>query len=115
MYLKKGKTYERPPFARLTSKLLGFTVRPKPEGVVIESVEPNSPAEHRGIKPGDVILKVDDLNVTFNHLTRFAVLLNSLALEPDSYSLDITIKRGDAIKRVSFGKSNMVSEENGTD
>ena len=115
MYLKKGKTYERPPFARLTSKLLGFTVRPKPEGVVIESVEPNSPAEHRGIKPGDVILKVDDLNVTFNHLTRFAVLLNSLALEPDSYSLDITIKRGNAIKRVSFGKSNMVSEENGTD
>jgi len=115
MYLKKGKTYERPPFARLTSTLLGFTVRPTPAGVVVESVEPNSPAEHKAIKAGDVILKVDDLNVTFNNLTRLAVLLNSLALEPDSYSVDITIKRGDAIERVSFVKSDVVSEENGTD
>ena len=102
MYLKKGKTYERPPFARLTSTLLGFTARPTQAGVVVESVEPNSPAEHKGIKPGDVILKVDDLNVTFDNLTRFLVLLNSLGLEADTYSMGITIKRGDAIKQVSF-------------
>jgi hypothetical protein len=115
MYLKKGKTYERPPFILATLEILGFTIRPTPEAVVVESVEPNSPAEHKGIKTGDIILKVDDLNVTFDNLTRFAVLLNSLALEPDSYSVEITIKRGDDIKQVSFGKGDVVSEENGTD
>ena len=115
MYLEKCKTYERPPFIRATLEILGFTIRPTPEAVVVESVEPNSPAEHKGIKPGDIIVKVDELNVTFDNLTRFVVLLNSLALEPGRNAVTIAIKRGDAIKQVSFGKGDVVSEKNGTD
>lgn len=115
MYLKKGKTYERPPFILATLEILGFTIRPTPEAVVVESVEPNSPTQHKGIKPGDIIVKVDDLDVTFDNLTRFVVLLNSLALQPDRNSVTIAIKRGDVVKQVSFAKADVVSEENGTD
>jgi serine protease Do len=46
---------------------------PKPEGVLVESVEDNSPAQDGGLKEGDVILKVDDKKVTDAQQFRFLI------------------------------------------
>jgi serine protease Do len=45
---------------QITAKALGMK---EPTGVIVQSVQPNSPAEEAGIKSGDVILKFDGHNV----------------------------------------------------
>jgi putative serine protease PepD len=49
--LSRGETIERP--------YLGVTTAAHPDGAEIESVQPGSPAEAAGLRPGEVITRVD--------------------------------------------------------
>lgn len=49
---------------------LGVALRPVRGGLMIESVEPNGPAAQVGLRPGDVIVALDDVEIT--SFTNFA-------------------------------------------
>ena len=50
-------------------------LRDLPEGAFILSVSPNSPAEEGGLRRGDIIIKIDDVNITESS-TLSAVIAN---------------------------------------
>ncbi len=61
------------------------------QGVVILSVEPNSPAAEAGLQQGDVILKVDDTEITSTEMLRQAILAHEIG-----ETMVLTIQRGDS-------------------
>ena len=61
----------------------------RPEGVIVESVDPDSPAADSGIKPGDVIKTVDDQQVI-----RSLDLERALLARREGEEIAIEIERG---------------------
>jgi len=65
--------------------------------VLIESLIPNHPADKAGIRPGDIILKVDGQSIR-----NFGVLrARDLIRGPRGTTVKLTVKRGDQIKEIS--------------
>lgn len=65
-----GKRGVRAPY------LLGVLGRFTPDGMVINTVGPDTPASKAGLQPGDIILRINDLFIA-NQLDYFTVLNNS--------------------------------------
>ena len=59
-----------------------------PGGVLVTEVEAESPAEAAGLKPGDVILKVDDTDISDSQ-----ALLRSVAGSPPGQKVKISVQR----------------------
>lgn len=68
----------------------------KIEGVYVEAPQPGSAAEEAGIQPGDIILKVGEVNV--NSVSQ---LQEHIGLYRPGDKVSITIKRGSSIKTVN--------------
>lgn len=49
--------------AQSATESLGLSLTSSPDGVVVQSVDPNSDAAEKGVRPGDVILKVSGKDV----------------------------------------------------
>ncbi len=71
-------------------KLLGVT-----GGVLVTEVEADGPAEAAGLKPGDVILKVDDTDISDSQ-----GLLRSVAGSPPGTRVKITVQRDGKAKEI---------------
>ena len=100
MYLKKGKHFDRPTDAHISVENLGLELRRQRNNIFVDSIDPNGLAYKKGIRQKDIIVKLDDQDVTSYSLTELVTLL--LSLPTDIESLAITIKRGDDIKQFSF-------------
>lgn len=68
---------------------IGVEIRSAPDGPVILSVLPRSPAERDGILPGDVLLAVDDTEVVGLDMDRLAGLLQG----PRGAGVTLTVRR----------------------
>lgn len=68
----------------------------KIEGVWVEGASPGSAAEDAGIKPGDVIIKIEDTPIN-----TVSGLQEHIGLYRPGDNVTITIKRGDEIKQVT--------------
>jgi hypothetical protein len=110
MYLKKGKYFDRPTALCLAPNDLGFTLRRKQNDIFVSEVDPNGPAYAKGIRQKDIIIRVGDQDVASCSLTELLPLIS----QKDKEELTITIKRGDAIKQVSFTLNRQDPLPNGT-
>ena len=69
---------------------------PKPEGSLINQVSPKSPAEKAGLKPGDVILKLDG-----NSISRTSDLIYRLNRIAPNQTIQLEVLRDDKIRTIS--------------
>ena len=69
---------------------------PKPEGSLIYQVSPKSPAEKAGLKPGDVILKLDG-----NSISRTSDLIYRLNRIAPNQTIQLEVLRDDKIRTIS--------------
>ena len=69
---------------------------PKPEGSLINQVSPKSPAEKAGLKPGDVILKLDG-----NSISRTSDLIYRLNRIAPNQTIQLEVLRDDKISTIS--------------
>ena len=68
---------------------------PKPEGSLINQVSPKSPAEKAGLKPGDVILKLDG-----NSISRTSDLIYRLNRIAPNQTIQLEVLRDDKIRTI---------------
>lgn len=97
MYLKKSHQFDKP---ELCDKS-GLDIRRRSGETVVESVDENSPSATVGIKPQDVLLKVNDVNLSEISLWQLRSLLCSknkkyrLLIRRDKKELEMTINLQD--------------------
>jgi predicted aspartyl protease len=111
VYLKKGKRFDEPSDFHLSMNDLGFVLAREANHIIVLSVDPDGPAQAKGIRPDDVLLRIDghDLgSYTLRELTEFICQMDK---KEEHGVITFTVKRGNDIKQVSFGKSDMVSEK----
>jgi serine protease Do len=65
-------------------------------GVLIESVDPRSPAQGAGLRPEDVLLVIDDLDVSARFPEELPAVRRLLADRPVGSSVRLTVKRGES-------------------
>lgn len=75
---------------------IGITISGTDEGVVIDKVFNNSPAENSGLKVGDILIKINDTNVEKMSSTG----ISELIIGTTDKSIDITVKRNNEIKEI---------------
>lgn len=102
IYLKKVADFERPDYIPLFISGFEFTLGVEKDGIFVESVELNGPAYKKGIRPKDIILKVNNQDVTSYGLTKFVHFLLSLSKQRNIDGITFTIKRGADVNEVSF-------------
>ncbi|WHP05663.1 Do family serine endopeptidase [Acinetobacter corruptisaponis] len=69
---------------------------PKPEGSLINQVSPKSPAEKAGLKPGDVILKLDG-----NSISRTSDLIYRLNRIAPNQTIQLEVLRDDKLRTIA--------------
>jgi len=114
LYLKKGEGFDRPGDVSVKLKILDFEIQRKGGSIYISSIDPNSLAYEKGIRQNDVLLKVDDQDVSAYGLAELVECFSQLHKQEDEI-VTFTLKRGNDIINVSFGKNDIMSENNGTD
>jgi serine protease Do len=67
----------------------------RPRGALVNSVEEDGPAERAGIKPGDVILRVDDQSID-----RTSTLSQYIARQKPGHQSDVVVWRGGKEKKL---------------
>ncbi|MHC4361842.1 MAG: PDZ domain-containing protein, partial [Planctomycetota bacterium] len=87
-----------------------FTLRRRQNDIFVSEVDPNGPAYARGMRQQDVVIRVDNVDVASYSLSELLPLIS----QKDKEELTITIKRGDAIKQVSFTLNRQDPLPNGT-
>jgi len=63
-------------------------------GVLINSVDPGSPAAKAGLRGGDILLAIDGDKVDGRFLEQLPPILNAIASRPVGTKLTLTVKRG---------------------
>ncbi len=64
------------------------------QGVVVSGVVPGSPSEQGGLKPGDVVLAIDDISVQVRFEEEMPALIGSLLSKTVGVPIRLKIKRG---------------------
>jgi serine protease Do len=99
----------------IDSKIAEEKGLPKPEGVLVESINDNSAAEDAGIKKGDVILKIDDHAI--NSVSELQELIGTR--RPGDHVKIALLRSGkdkdfDVILKNKDGKTGIVTSETST-
>ena len=63
-------------------------------GVLIQSVDPGSPAEKAGLRPGDIALSIDGQEVDGRFPEQLPAIQNMIASEPVGSTVTLRVKRG---------------------
>jgi hypothetical protein len=71
LYLKKGRQFDRPDLRDMS----GLTLLRRKGQTLVESVDEGSPAAQAGVKPRDVLIKIDDVKASETSLSRLNRLL----------------------------------------
>ncbi|HUT28883.1 MAG TPA: aspartyl protease family protein [Sedimentisphaerales bacterium] len=112
LYLKKGAEFDRIDYNATTLRLRGpgLALQRNKDAVFVSAVDPNRTAYQAGIRADDIVLKVNDKDVSSCDLLK----VGDLFPEKAQSSVTLTIKHKDQTKRISFPLQ-MKESENGTD
>ena len=114
MYLKKGKNFNKPPSIDISLYQFNLEIRKSDDNIIAFEIDPNGLAYRKGIRKKDILLKVNDQDVSSFGIVEFLEFLSQLSVPKDG-ALTFTFKRGDDIIEVSFEKSDIVTGKNETD
>ena len=114
MYLKKGRHFDSPSETHVSIGGLGFELRRRRNNIFVDSIDQNGPAYKKGIRQNDIIVKFDNQDISSYGLVELVEFLSQLHKE-EGEVVTFTVKRGNETKHVSFGKNDIVPENNGTD
>ena len=106
IYLKKGKNFDKGTSVRISLGETGCIL--SSENYLVVNVDANGPAYKKGIREKDILIKINDLDVTSLNMVQFMEL--PLSVQPENGKLTFTFKRGDGIFTVDFVKQDL--EEN---
>ena len=106
IYLKKGKNFDKGTRVRISLGETGCIL--SSENYLVVNVDANGPAYKKGIREKDILIKINDLDVTSLNMVQFMEL--PLSVQPENGKLTFTFKRGDGIFTVDFVKQDL--EEN---
>jgi serine protease Do len=81
--------------------LEGFYSLALDTGMLINSVDPGSPAERAGLRGGDILLAVDGRPVDGRFPEQLPAILNLIAGHPVGAQLNLSIKRGSEARQVA--------------
>lgn len=114
MYLKKGENFNKPPSINISLYQLNLKIRKSGDNIIAFEIDPNGVAYRKGIRQKDILLKVNEQDVSSFGVVEFLEFLSQLSVPKDG-ALTFTFKRGDDIIEVSFEKSDIVTEKDETD
>jgi len=114
MYLKKRTGFDRPNDVKVELKGLDFAMQRKCNNIFVSSIDPNGLGHRKGIRQDDILLKIENQDVSSYGLVELVEFFSQPPKEQDGV-LTFTLKRGNDIIHVSFRKNDMVSENNGAD
>lgn len=102
LYLKKLTGFDN--LSRFSMFISGFdfTVMNINNNVVLESVNSGSLGYNKGLRKNDVVVKVNNYDVSAYNLPEFADILISLLQEQDLDHLKFVIKRNGELKEITF-------------
>lgn len=75
---------------------IGITIIPGDEYVIVDGVFPNSPAEKAGILPGDQIVSIDDIDMSFTDFEEVSYWL----LGEEGTSVKVEVMRDNGTRRI---------------
>ena len=104
IYLKKRRYFNEESPAYVLLKDAGFSISRRYKNIFVSAVESNSTASKKDLKTDDIILKVDDQNVTSYGLIEFIDFLSQLH-KKENESVTFTIRRGNRIIQKYFEKA----------
>ena len=81
--------------------LEGFYALAMDTGMLINSVDPDSPGDRAGLRGGDILLAVDGRDVDGRFPEQLPAILNVIAGKPVGAHLKLSIKRGTETKQVT--------------
>jgi C-terminal processing protease CtpA/Prc len=99
MYLKKGKNFSKPPSIFTNWGSTGFVTNPANFEVV--KVDPNGPAYEKGIREKDILIKINNRDISYMGIVEFQKSLSKLLVSEDG-KRTLTFKRGDETFTVEF-------------
>lgn len=114
MYLKKGENFNKPASINISLYQFNLNIRKSGDNIIAFEIDPNGLAYRKGIRQKDILLKVNDQDVSSLGVVEFLEFLSQLSVPKDG-ALTFTFKRGDDIIEVSFEKSDIVTEKDETD
>lgn len=109
MYLRKGKNFDKPQYILISIEGTGFILNP--ENFIVYEVDPNSSAYRKGIREKDILIKINDQDVSSLSVVEFMEFLSQLS-GPKNGELPFTFKRGDEIITVPFSERDMDTNKN---
>jgi hypothetical protein len=94
LYLKPGRDYNKVD----ENDMSGLHLLKKSSGILVDSVDSGSPSALAGMRPGDVLLQIDDKDVRQQSLWKIRRLLRG----GDGRKTGVIFRRGDKRYRTSF-------------
>ena len=104
MYLKKGKDFDKPSIPPIYIQGLNFAIQYSGRKAIVSYVDPKGPAYLKGIRQNDILIKMNDINITSFGIMEFTDFWTNFFSKPLDI-LSFTFMRGDNIITVSFEKS----------
>ncbi len=114
-YLKKGRDFDKLSIPPIVIEGLELTLQYSGDEIIVSFVDPNGPAYRKGIRQKDILLKINDQDVSSFSIVEFLEFLSQQISMPKDGVLTFAFKHGDDIKKYLFKKSDNVKEKDETD
>jgi hypothetical protein len=101
MYLEKGMNFNKPSIPPIYIEGLEFAVQYVGTRAIVTFVDPNGPAYVRGVRKNDILIKINDIDITSFSVTEFTEFWTNLFSRPVSV-LSFTFRRDNDIITIAF-------------
>ncbi|MBN1972801.1 MAG: aspartyl protease family protein [Sedimentisphaerales bacterium] len=104
MYLKKGKNFDKQSNVNAKISFIAGCLL-ESENHVISSVDPNGPAYQKGVRNGDILIKICDQDISNMSFTEFFKFITQFSV-PEDGKVPLIFKRGEETFKVEFVRKN---------
>lgn len=101
MYIEKGKDFDKPAIPPMYIQGLEFALQYSGHKAIVSFVDPNGPAYMKGIRQNDILIKINDVDITSFDVMKFSDFWSNFFSRPVSV-LSFTFRRGDDIITINF-------------